>query len=101
MSIPGTRVVRTEDPLFLTVGPTYTDDLHDERLTGALHAASVPMTAGSGSMSSATSSAASSQRVAPVPLEARATAAAYGDDGRFTIWCINQNAQGAKAQIAG
>src|SRR6476661_4023087 len=38
MSILGTRVVRTEDPLFLTRGATYTDDLVDERLTGALHA---------------------------------------------------------------
>ncbi|BBG05016.1 carbon-monoxide dehydrogenase large subunit [Pseudonocardia saturnea] len=33
----GTRVVRTEDPVFLTRGATYTDDLTDERLTGALH----------------------------------------------------------------
>ncbi|MBA3279638.1 MAG: xanthine dehydrogenase family protein molybdopterin-binding subunit, partial [Geodermatophilaceae bacterium] len=38
MSILGTRVVRTEDPLFLTQGATYTDDLTDERLSGALHA---------------------------------------------------------------
>jgi carbon-monoxide dehydrogenase large subunit len=38
MSILGTRVVRTEDPLFLTRGAVYTDDLVDERLTGALHA---------------------------------------------------------------
>ncbi|WP_181780611.1 xanthine dehydrogenase family protein molybdopterin-binding subunit [Pseudonocardia pini] len=37
MSILGTRVVRTEDPVFLTRGATYTDDLTDERLTGALH----------------------------------------------------------------
>ncbi|HVL82787.1 MAG TPA: xanthine dehydrogenase family protein molybdopterin-binding subunit [Pseudonocardia sp.] len=37
MSIMGTRVVRTEDPVFLTRGATYTDDLTDERLTGALH----------------------------------------------------------------
>jgi carbon-monoxide dehydrogenase large subunit len=37
MSIMGTRVVRTEDPLFLTRGATYTDDLADERLAGALH----------------------------------------------------------------
>ena len=38
MSILGTRVVRTEDPQFLTRGAVYTDDLTDERLTGALHA---------------------------------------------------------------
>jgi aerobic carbon-monoxide dehydrogenase large subunit len=37
LSILGTRVVRNEDPLFLTKGATYTDDLVDERLTGALH----------------------------------------------------------------
>ncbi|WP_219416375.1 xanthine dehydrogenase family protein molybdopterin-binding subunit [Pseudonocardia nigra] len=37
MSIMGTRVVRTEDPVFLSRGGTYTDDLTDERLTGALH----------------------------------------------------------------
>jgi aerobic carbon-monoxide dehydrogenase large subunit len=37
MSIMGTRVVRTEDPLFLSRGATYTDDLTDERLNGALH----------------------------------------------------------------
>ena len=38
MSILGTRVKRTEDPQFLTVGATYTEDLVDDRLTGALHA---------------------------------------------------------------
>ena len=44
MSILGTRVVRTEDPLFLTRGATYTDDLADDRLTGALHATFVRST---------------------------------------------------------
>jgi aerobic carbon-monoxide dehydrogenase large subunit len=37
MSIMGTRVVRNEDPVFLTRGASYTDDLTDERLAGALH----------------------------------------------------------------
>ena len=37
MSIMGTRVVRVEDPAFLTRGATYLDDLTDERLAGALH----------------------------------------------------------------
>jgi carbon-monoxide dehydrogenase large subunit len=37
MSIMGTRVVRKEDPVFLSRGATYTDDLDDDRLTGALH----------------------------------------------------------------
>ena len=36
MSILGTRVVRTEDPGFLTTGAVYTDDVVDERLAGAL-----------------------------------------------------------------
>ncbi|HEX4088048.1 MAG TPA: xanthine dehydrogenase family protein molybdopterin-binding subunit, partial [Trebonia sp.] len=37
MSILGTRVLRTEDPRFLTSGGVYTDDVVDERLTGACH----------------------------------------------------------------
>jgi len=35
-SILGTRVLRLEDPEFLTRGATYTEDLVDERLAGAL-----------------------------------------------------------------
>ena len=35
MSILGNRVLRREDPKFLTVGATYCDDLRDERLNGA------------------------------------------------------------------
>ena len=37
MSILGTRVLRTEDPRFLTSGGVYTEDVVDERLTGACH----------------------------------------------------------------
>ncbi len=37
MSILGTRVLRTEDPKFLTTGGVYTEDLVDERLAGAAH----------------------------------------------------------------
>ncbi|MGI8664190.1 MAG: xanthine dehydrogenase family protein molybdopterin-binding subunit [Acidimicrobiales bacterium] len=37
MSILGTRVLRTEDPRFLTVGGTYTADVDDPLLAGALH----------------------------------------------------------------
>jgi carbon-monoxide dehydrogenase large subunit len=37
MSILGNRVLRKEDPKFLTVGGTYVDDLRDERLNGAAH----------------------------------------------------------------
>ena len=41
------------------------------------------------------------QRVAAAPLETRAASAAWGEDGRVTIWCTNQGAQQAKGQIAG
>ena len=37
MSILGTRVLRTEDPGFLTTGAVYTDDVVDERLAAACH----------------------------------------------------------------
>jgi len=37
VSILGTRVLRTEDPRFLTSGGVYTEDLVDDRLTGACH----------------------------------------------------------------
>jgi carbon-monoxide dehydrogenase large subunit len=222
MSILGTRVVRIEDPLFLTRGATYTDDLVDERLTGAVHATFVRSQVAHGRVLSVDASAARkapgvvavvtgedvdldpippglpmvapamtrpwlasetvrfvgdivavvlteehyqgedaaelvavdidplpavvttadaakdevllfpeagtnvmaafgepapadffdgcevvvrkaivNQRVAPVPLESRAAAAAWGDDGRVTIWCTNQGAQQAKGEIAG
>ena len=58
MSILGTRVVRTEDPLFLTRGATYTDDLTDERLTGALHATFVRSTVAHGRLLSVDTAAA-------------------------------------------
>jgi carbon-monoxide dehydrogenase large subunit len=223
MSILGTRVVRVEDPLFLTRGAVYTDDLVDERLTGAVHATFVRSQVAHGRLLSVDASAAReapgvvavltaedlgdlapipaglpmvpaamerpwlakdrvrfvgdivavvlteeryqgedaaelvevdvdplpavvttadaakdevllfpeagtnvmatfgepapadffdgcevvvrqrivNQRVAPVPLETRATAAAWGEDGRVTVWCTNQGAQQAKSQIAG
>ena len=37
MSILGTRVLRTEDPRFLTTGGVYTEDVTDVRLAGACH----------------------------------------------------------------
>src|SRR3954467_15150702 len=222
MSIMGTRVVRIEDPLFLTRGATYTDDLVDDRLTGAVHVtfvrsqvahgrilsvdaedarqapgvvavytaddidldpipAGLPMVpatmtrpwlakdtvrfvgdiiavvlteeryqgedaaalvavdidplpavvaladaakdeillfpeAGTNVYASFGEPAPAdffdgcevvvrqpivNQRVAPMPREARAAAAAWGDDGRVTIWCTNQGAQQAKGEIAG
>ena len=36
-SILGTRVLRTEDPAFLTRGGVYTEDVQDERLAGACY----------------------------------------------------------------
>ncbi|HEX3749598.1 MAG TPA: xanthine dehydrogenase family protein molybdopterin-binding subunit [Streptosporangiaceae bacterium] len=41
------------------------------------------------------------QRVAPAPMESRAAAAAWGDDGRLTAWIPNQGAQGTLASLAG
>ena len=37
MSVVGTRVVRKEDPKFLTTGGVYSADLRDDRLVGAAH----------------------------------------------------------------
>jgi carbon-monoxide dehydrogenase large subunit len=37
VSILGTRVLRIEDPRFLTSGGVYTEDVVDDRLTGACH----------------------------------------------------------------
>src|SRR5258708_984985 len=37
VSILGTRVVRTEDPRFLTSGGVYTTDVEEGRLAGACH----------------------------------------------------------------
>jgi carbon-monoxide dehydrogenase large subunit len=41
MSVLGTRVKRKEDPAFLTVGGTYTADVRDPRLDGAVYASFV------------------------------------------------------------
>jgi carbon-monoxide dehydrogenase large subunit len=41
------------------------------------------------------------QRVAPAPMETRAAAAVWGDDGRLTAWIPNQGAQGTRAALAG
>jgi aerobic carbon-monoxide dehydrogenase large subunit len=39
------------------------------------------------------------QRVAPAPMETRAAAAVWGDDGRLTAWIPNQGAQGTRADL--
>jgi aerobic carbon-monoxide dehydrogenase large subunit len=41
------------------------------------------------------------QRVAPAPMETRAAAAVWGDDGRLTAWIPNQGAQGTQGALAG
>jgi aerobic carbon-monoxide dehydrogenase large subunit len=41
------------------------------------------------------------QRVAPAPLETRAAAAVWGEDGRLTAWIPNQGAQGSRGALAG
>jgi aerobic carbon-monoxide dehydrogenase large subunit len=40
------------------------------------------------------------QRVAPAPMESRAGAAAWGEDGRVTAWIPNQGAQGTQGGLA-
>ncbi len=40
------------------------------------------------------------QRVAPAPMESRAAAAVWGDDGRLTAWIPNQGAQGTRGSLA-
>ena len=40
------------------------------------------------------------QRVAPAPMETRAAAAAWGEDGRLTAWIPNQGAQGTRQALS-
>ena len=40
------------------------------------------------------------QRVAPAPMETRAAAAVWGEDGRLTTWLPNQGAQGTRGMLA-
>ena len=48
MSILGNRVLRKEDPKFLTVGGNYVSDVHDPLLSGAVHATFVRSTVAHG-----------------------------------------------------
>src|SRR5262249_41172644 len=41
------------------------------------------------------------QRVAPAPMEPRAAAAAWGEDGRLTAWIPNQGAPGTRDALPG
>lgn len=52
MSILGNRVLRTEDPKFLTTGGSYVADLRDPLLEGALHVAYVRSVAAHGTIAS-------------------------------------------------
>src|SRR3954462_4600812 len=68
MSILGNRVLRKEDPKFLTVGATYCDDLRDERLNGAAYVTFVRSTVAHAKITSIdTSAAKSAPGVAAVP----------------------------------
>ena len=58
MSIVGTRVVRKEDPKFLTTGGTYTADVQDQLLAGAVHAVFVRSTMAHAKLRSVDTSAA-------------------------------------------
>ena len=49
-SILGTRVLRTEDPKFLTVGGTYVADVRDPLLEGALYVTYVRSTVAHGAI---------------------------------------------------
>jgi aerobic carbon-monoxide dehydrogenase large subunit len=40
------------------------------------------------------------QRLAPAPMETRAAAASWGEDGRLTAWIPNQGAQGTRRILA-
>ena len=58
MSILGTRVLRTEDPGFLSTGAVYTEDVQDERLAGACYVHFVRSTVAHAKISSIDTSAA-------------------------------------------
>ena len=47
------------------------------------------------------SAAIANPRVAPAPMETRAAAAAWGEDGRLTAWIPSQEAQAARDVLAG
>ena len=58
MSILGTRVLRSEDPRFLTTGGVYVDDLREPALDGAAHVTYVRSTVAHGSIASIDTAAA-------------------------------------------
>ena len=94
MSILGTRVERVEDPRLLTEGATYTDDLHDPRLTGAVHVTFVRSSVAHGRINRIDVSAA---REAP-GVVAVITAADLADDGLDALPPMNPAYNGAMRQ---
>jgi CO/xanthine dehydrogenase Mo-binding subunit len=115
VSILGTRVLRTEDPRFLTTGGVYTDDVADERLAGACHVHFVRSAVAHARIASADVSGALQapgviaaftgadldlDELAPAPMEGRAAAAAWDAEGRLTAWIPNQGAQGTRSSLA-
>src|SRR5258706_545663 len=124
MSILGTRVLRTEDPRFLTTGGVYTEDLTDDPLPPVIdfddalssqvllfEDAGTNVAANFGDASSlkpdlfdgcevVVSHTFTNQRVAPAPMESRAAAAVWGEDGRLISWIPNQGAQSTRDDLA-
>jgi len=97
--ILGTRVLRTEDPRFLTTGGVYTDDL---LLPGACYVHFVRSAVAHARISGVDVSAA---------LQAPGVIAAFTGadldldeavwaDGRLTAWIPNQGAQGTRSSLA-
>src|SRR5438445_299692 len=101
MSILGNRVLRKEDPKFLTGGGTYVDDL---RLEGAAHLTYVRSTVAHARIASIDVDAA---RAAPGVVAVLtgadvdlAVAAAWSDDGRLTHWASSQAPHTLKGNLA-
>src|SRR5205814_563548 len=100
MSILGNRVLRKEDPKFLTSGGTYVDDL---ALPGAAYVTYVRSTVAHGRITGIDvddSQRMVNQRVAPTPLEVRAAACRWDDDGRLTHWASCQGIHGVQGDLA-
>ncbi|HEY3684537.1 MAG TPA: xanthine dehydrogenase family protein molybdopterin-binding subunit [Streptosporangiaceae bacterium] len=94
MSILGTRVERVEDPRLLTEGAVYTDDLSDERLTGAAYVTFVRSSVAHGRITAIDTSAA---RAAPGVIDV-VTAADLAADGVETLPLMNPGYNAAMVQ---
>jgi carbon-monoxide dehydrogenase large subunit len=81
VSILGTRVLRSEDPGFLSTGGVYAEDVQDERLTGAVHVHFVRST------------------VAHAKISGIDTAAAKGADGVVAVYTGADLAAASLAQL--